>query len=247
MGDIVIDKISLKYGSYTVFDELSETIHDGECYVIFGASGSGKSSLLKVIAGLFPFITGKVLVDGDDIFSYDKQEMLAFHTRSGFVFEKSALISNLSIYDNLALIYRYHDLGLDEDEIKSTILYHLNRIGMTDNVNLRPDSLSLGERMMVGIVRAISHEPDYIFWDEPMANLDRMTAQKVIEIVLEMKEKKKTMVIVTHNLEFAKKAADRIGILSEGKIVESGTFEELQHSSLPITGRLLNIEANGGK
>lgn len=242
MGSIVVRDMNLRYGDVVVFDNLNQSIYDGECFVILGKSGSGKTSFLKAVSGLFPPPSGQIIIDGENICEYSKQEMLNYHQRSGFVFEKSALINNLSIYENLALFYHYHYPTLTEADIHRKTDHFINRLGLSDDLNLRPNSLSMGEQRMISIVRAVSHDPDYIFWDEPLVNLDHLTRSNVIEIIKELKtEGRKTMIVVTHNLEFIREVGDRIGILHQGKIIESGSWSELSRSELTITRNLIGI------
>ncbi len=242
MGSIVIDNIVMQYGSTVVLDHLTEHIGDGEFFTVLGSSGCGKSTLLKTACGLFPPNSGRVVIDGIDIFKLSKPEMLDFHKNSGFVFQNAALVSNMSVYENLAVYYHYHYPQMKDDEIFNKLEYFIEKVGFTDDISARPSTLSMGERNMIGLIRAISHDPDYLFLDTPFANLDVVSAKRMKEIILELKDKKKTIILVTNDLNFAFQASDRIGILNGGKIVESGTRNEIINSDLKITRQLLNLD-----
>ncbi len=240
MGKIVLDKVTVCFDGMFALDGVSGVVEDGEIFVIIGSSGSGKSTLLKAIAGLQWGTEGKIFVDGEDITRYTKSAMLDYHRRSGYVFQNAALISNMSIYDNLALYYRYHT-DMSEDDIRVIISDMLTLFDLKDDLNNRPNTLSTGERIIVGIVRAISHDPEYVFWDEPLANLDSVATRRIEDLILGLKEQGKTMIIVTHDIKFAFRMADHIGILSEGKLIESGTSDEIQSSKKKEVLDLLGI------
>jgi phospholipid/cholesterol/gamma-HCH transport system ATP-binding protein len=153
MGSIIIDKIVMQYSSTAVLNELSETVGDGEFFTILGSSGSGKSTILKTVSGLFPPTSGTVVIDGIDIFKLSKPAMLDFHKKSGFAFQNAALVNNLTVYENLALYYHYHYPQMSDEEIFERLDEHIERIGFTDDITSRPSTLSAGERSMIGLIR----------------------------------------------------------------------------------------------
>lgn len=242
MGKISVRNLCVNFGETILFDNLCEDFESGELYILVGPSGGGKSSLLKVISGLFPWCNGSIEFDGEDILKYSKEKMLNLHKRSGFVFQNAALINNMSIFGNLTLYYHYHHPEISDEEIMEKLQFYFDWVGFTDDVNMRPSTLSTGERMMVSLIRAIIHEPEYIFFDEPIANIDAIATKKVKEITLDLKKKGKTMIMVTHDLTFGFAVADKIGILAEGKIIESGTREEIINSSNKITRQVMNLD-----
>ena len=239
MPAIILKNLCLKFQEHVVFDYLSERIEDGETYVLLGYSGSGKSTLLKVISGLLFPAKGEVVIGGENIFDFSKHKMLEFHKSSGFVFQNAALISNLNVFENLALFYQYH-MNMPDEEIIKRVQPYLDDVRWDDDLKLRPSMLSTGERILVSIIRAISHDPDFIFWDEPSANLDNLTSKKVDEIFWKLKKQRKTMILVTNNIQFGLPLADRVGILYNGKIIESGTPAEMKKSDNEITRSLLS-------
>ncbi len=241
MGSIYVKDVVLRYDKKTIIDKLTERIPDGEVYVIMGLSGGGKTSLLKIIAGLALVNSGSVEVNGRNIFRYSQGQMLEYHRHCGFVFQNSALISNMSIYENLSLYYKYHT-DFKEKEIYEKIKKYLDYTGFDNDLSLRPNTISTGERMLINIVRAVSHEPEFIFWDNPLSNLDTHYRNRIKNIIVDFKKEKRTMVIATGDIDFAFTIADKIGILNRGKIVESGTPEEIKSSDYGPTKEILNME-----
>lgn len=238
MGDIVLKNVTLKIDQSVIVDGVSETVSDGELYGLIGPAGCGKTTLLKIIAGLAMADSGSLLVKGENVFHYSQKHMLDYHTVCGFVFQNAALVSNMSIYENLSLYYNYHTRKTDK-EIYEIIKPYLDYVGFQDDLSVRPSLLSSGEKMLVGIVRAISHGPEFIFWDNPLAILDPAGQRRVKQIILDMKKKGKTMILVTNDYDFALSASDRVGIMDKGKILESGTPAEIRNSRLKTTRAVL--------
>ncbi len=239
MVTIEIDNLTVKFEDYFVLNNITEYISKGEIFCIFGPTGSGKTTLLKSIVGLvFPY-SGKVLIEGKNIFKFSQKNMLEFHKNCGFVFQNAALISNLSIYENLSLYYNYHT-NMKEKEIYEISSYYLNLFNFDNDLSLRPSSLSIGEKMIVNIVRAISHDPDYLFFDNPFASLDVTNQRKVKNIIYEMKEKNKTVIVVTNDSKTLFEIADRIAILDEGVIIERGEKKDILNSNNPRVKEILS-------
>jgi ABC-type multidrug transport system ATPase subunit len=238
MGSISIKKVLMKFDNNIVIDNLDEEIYDGELYALIGSSGSGKTTLLKIIAGLALINGGEVLVNGKNILKFSQNQMLDYHKICGFVFQNSALISNMSIYENLSLYYNYHT-NMTEKEIYEKIKYFLDYVGYNDDLTYRPNVLSFGEKMLINIIRAIFHNPEFIFWDNPLASLDSIYQRKVKNIIIDLKKQKKTMVLVTNDFDFAFSVADKVGVLAAGKILESGTPDEIRSSRLKFTKELI--------
>jgi len=238
MGKIVIKNLSVYLSDNIILDRIFETIEDGEFYVLLGESGSGKTTFLKAIAGLLFKPKGIVEVDGENIYSFNQKKMLKYHTKCGFVFQNSSLISNMSIYDNLALYFRYNT-NLSEKEIERKIYEKLELVHFTDDLNQRPAASSIGEKMLVNIVRAIIHNPDYVYFDNPFANLDYVKKEIVKNIILDLKKMKKTIVLVTSDTKFALENADKIGILCQGSILESGNPDYIKNTKYSYTKNLI--------
>ncbi len=237
---INISDITINYGNEIVIENLSLKINKGELLVLTGRAGSGKTTLLKSIAGLMPTNSGNILINNKNITEYNKKEMLNYYTNTGFVFQNSALISNITLWDNLALYYKYHT-NLSDDEIMNKITPYLDYVEFSGNLNLRPSTSSVGEKMLINIIRAISADQELILWDEPIAKIDQITSQKVEKIIQDLKESKKTMILTTHNMKFASTVADRIAILHDGKIYKTGTYFELMQEDDDLIKNYLEL------
>lgn len=238
MGDISLKNIFLKFDDSIIINNLSENIYNGELYALIGSSGSGKTVLLKIIAGLTLFNSGSIEVNGKNITKFSQRQMLDYHKNCGFVFQNSALISNMTIYENLSLYYNYHT-DMPDEEIYEKIKKFLDYEGFSQNLGLRPSAISVGERMLVNIVRATFHGPEFILWDNPLADLDAIYQRRVKKIIADLKKQNKTMILVTNDFDFALSNADRIGILHNGKIIESAAPIEIKDSSNAITRELM--------
>ncbi|MGA2142399.1 MAG: ABC transporter ATP-binding protein [Brevinematales bacterium] len=241
MANIYIKDVTVRFNKSVVIDKLTERLSDGDFYVMLGLSGSGKTTLLKIIAGLAFVSSGSVEIGGENIVKYSQRQMLDYHRCCGYVFQNAALISNMSIYENLSLYYNYHT-DLSEKDIYLKIKKFLDYVGFDNDISQRPNILSAGEKMLVNIVRAISHEPEYIFWDSPLSNLDTHYQNRVKKIILDFKKQKKTMVLATGDIDFAFSIADKIGILQKGRIIESGTPGDIKNSNYSPTREFIDNE-----
>jgi len=239
MSEIVLENVGLVSNSTQILEGINETIYRGELYCILGTSGSGKSSLLKVINGLLIEIQGKVVVEGKSIYKYSPKQMLNYHNRCGFIFQKAALVSNMTIFDNLALSFRYHT-HLTKIEIFNKVEPLLEHFDVDLNLlEQRPAFLSSGEKQTFGIIRALLREPDYLFWDQPLSNLDNITQTKVKKLIEKAPSEGKTTILVTNDSKYAFKVADRIGILHQGRLIASDTPKAIKKINNSIIERLI--------
>lgn len=235
-----IKNLSVKFEDYYALRDITDFISKGEVYCIAGNTGSGKTTLLKSMVGLVFPTAGRVELYGKNIFKFSQKEMLEYHKNCGFVFQNAALISNLSIYENLSLYYNYHTY-MSEEEIYDRIKYYLDYFGFDNDLSLRPASLSMGERMILNIVRAISHEPEILFFDNPFASLDTLAQRKVTKIISEMKQKGCTIILVTNDPEYIFSLADKVVILENGAIIEKGDIKEIKNTKNEEVKNLLGI------
>ena len=231
MGHIFIKNLSLFLGEALILDSIEDFIPDGTVYYLVGKSGSGKTSLLKTVAGLQLVQKGEIVVGGRNILRFNQKEMLDYHCQCGFVFQNAALISNMTIEDNLLLYFRYHE-GLSTREGRKKIMPYVEMFQLENELKLRPASLSMGERMLVNIIRAVMHDPMYIFWDNPLANLDPVSKRKVRTLFGELKEGGKTMLLVSDDFDFGFRVADKVAYLEEGRLLFSGTPSEARACTL---------------
>lgn len=214
------------YGHKKALNGISLEVDQGETVVIMGPSGCGKSTLIRCINRLTEPDSGVISLGNKRITELSLTELLEVRRKIGFVFQHFNLIKRLSALDNVAMALRLHGIPVLEAEQRSKIA--LGKVGLGNKLNDKPEELSGGEQQRVGIARALALEPEIMLWDEPTASLDPILVGEVIEVMEELvREGKTTMVIVTHELFFARRAADRIIFMDKGVIVESGVPEEV--------------------
>lgn len=226
MIDIVIKNLYFNYDDKVILDNLNQIFLENETYVILGRSGCGMTTLLKIIAGLIYFEKGSITIGGKKIEKFSKEEILEYHKITGFVFQQSGLISNMSVLDNLSLYMTYHT-KLNREIIKDIVYNIAKRFEFESYLNLRPANLSIANIKLVNLARAIIHNPRFIFMDEPDSNLDNITISNIIDIIKEIKNNNKIIIITTHNFNFAKAVGDKIGVLMDGKILEEFSLEDI--------------------
>lgn len=199
-----------------VLKEVDVDIKDGEFVAIMGRSGAGKSTLLYQISLLDRPTSGTIEIDGKDVLSLNSAERVEFRLHNlGYVFQDYALMPELTAWENVAVLLLMQDKS--KEVAKKLAIEALEKVGLGERVNNLPNQLSGGEQQRVSIARAIAHSPKIIFADEPTANLDTETSDKVLQIFLQLNKQGQTIVMVTHEPEYAS-AAGRIIKLSDGKI-----------------------------
>lgn len=214
------------YGHKKALNGINLEVEQGETVVIMGPSGCGKSTLIRCINRLTEPDSGVISLGNKRITELSLTELLEVRRKIGFVFQHFNLIKRLSALDNVAMALRLHGVPVLEAEQRSRIA--LGKVGLGNKLNDKPEELSGGEQQRVGIARALALEPEIMLWDEPTASLDPILVGEVIEVMEELvREGKTTMLIVTHELFFARRAADRIVFMDKGIIVESGVPEEV--------------------
>jgi polar amino acid transport system ATP-binding protein len=214
------------YGAKKALKGVNLTVARGETVVLMGPSGCGKSTLIRCVNRLTEPDSGKIALDGQDITRLNLQQLLATRRKIGFVFQHFNLIRRLNARDNVAMALRLQGVALDEANRRSQAA--LAKVGLGHKLADYPGELSGGEQQRVGIARALVLEPEIMLWDEPTASLDPILVGEVIEVMEDLvKSGETTMLIVTHELSFARRAADRIAFLDQGRIVESGPPEQV--------------------
>ena len=235
-------------GEYEVFKRLSVAFPEGATTVILGSTGSGKSSLIKMAAGLLPPAEGVVLFRGQDMGRFGRKEELAFRAASGFVFQDAALWANTSIQDNVAIPLRVHQPKLNQAELAEKVRATLSRLGWTEGLALRPVDLSSGEQKLVSIARAVVHDPDIVFMDDPVSNLDEDAVEKVYQLIDELRVKKRTVIIMANNSELAYRCADRLGVIKGKRMAAFGTYDQtLASAEEALAGSLARLRARGSR
>lgn len=201
-------------------------VYPGETVVLMGPSGCGKSTLVRCINRLTEPEEGKVFFKGMDLMTLSYHQLCLVRREIGYVFQHFNLIKRLTVLDNVTFALRMY--GIAGDLAESRGLTALSLVGLEGKASDLPEELSGGERQRVGIARALALEPKLMIWDEPTAALDPILIGEVIEVMEKVvKTKETTMIIVTHEVGFAHRAADRILLLSAGEIIEEGTPEEV--------------------
>lgn len=219
---IVANKISKYFGDHKVLDEISEEIQDGEVVVIIGPSGSGKSTFLRCLNGLEEVTSGSILIDGQDITQPDVN-INQVRENLGMVFQHFNLFPHKTVFENLILAPK---LVKDKDA-KEKALRLLDRVGLLDKKDAYPSSLSGGQKQRIAIVRALCMDPKVMLFDEPTSALDPEMVGEVLEVMKDLAHQGMTMVLVTHEMGFAKEVGDRILFMDKGQIIEEGRPEDL--------------------
>lgn len=225
---IHIKDLNSYYGKHQVLKDINLSINKGEIMVIMGGSGSGKSTLLNTMLGLKKPTSGEVTLNGHNICTAKNKELLALRRTMGVAFQGGALLSSLSVGDNIKLPLRHHT-NLDEKTISIMMRLELEMMNLAGFENLMPSELSGGMLKRAGLARAVVMDPKILFFDEPSAGLDPVTSVELDQLILKLQSAKNlTMVVVTHELESAFAIADRITVLFDGDIVITGTVDEIK-------------------
>ena len=204
---------------------VSLTVNDGEVVVIIGPSGSGKSTLLRTVNGIEKAQKGQILIDGRDIMDA-KTDIRKLREEVGMVFQSFNLFPHLSVIDNIILApMKVKKLSKEEATEKGMAL--LRRVGLEDKAKQKPHQLSGGQQQRVAIARALAMEPKAMLFDEPTSALDPEMIKEVLDVMLSLAQSGMTMLLVTHEMGFARAAADRIVFMADGEIVEEGTPDEM--------------------
>jgi len=231
---IRIENLYKSFGRREVLRGFSLDIRPRELVAIVGGSGSGKSVLLRHLAGLLRPDRGRILLGDVDIARADRELLAEVHRRIGFLFQEGGLLNSLSLYDNIALPLRER-AELGEDEIRSRVLDRLGRVGISEAASKAPSELSGGMRKRAGLARALVEDRSFLFLDEPTSALDPMTAASIRALIGEMhRQGGATTIAVTHDLALAKSVADRVVFLRDGRVRREGTYAELADSDDPV-------------
>jgi len=237
---IDVQDVWKSFAGFPVLKGVNLQIHEGTTVVILGASGSGKTVLMKHIMGLFKPDRGQVIVDGENISTMNRQELAVFRQRMGMVFQSSALFDSMTVGENVAFPLREHNPGLNEEQIQQKVKEKLGVVELFDVERKYPSELSGGMRKRVGLARAIVREPKIVLYDEPTTGLDPLTTESVDEMIIHARERLSvTSVVISHDIGSAFHIADRIAVINEGRIVEEGTPAEVRKTKEPFTQHFL--------
>ena len=221
---IELNNVSKWYGAFQVLTDCSTQVDKGDVVVICGPSGSGKSTLIKTVNGLEPFQQGEMRVDGVSV-GDPKTNLPALRARIGMVFQNFELFPHLSVRENLTLA-QVKVLGRSKEEATEKGLHYLDRVGLLAQQDKFPSQLSGGQQQRVAIARALAMDPIAMLFDEPTSALDPEMISEVLDVMVGLAQEGMTMMVVTHEMGFARKVADRIVFMDHGRIVEDSPTEE---------------------
>jgi phospholipid/cholesterol/gamma-HCH transport system ATP-binding protein len=260
---IEFKNVSMAYDERKILDDVSFRVNPGETKIVMGGSGTGKSTILKLVLGLIKPQAGQIFVDGEEVTQLSEREMTEVRKNIGMVFQEGALFDSLSVYENVG--YRLFEQHLDEVEIEDAVRQMLRYVNLEGSIEMMPSELSGGMRRRVGIARALVGNPKLVLFDEPTAGLDPITARAILELAIKMRDLEgRSSIFVTHriddikllssnyatigytgNIEF-KNEDGRLNLintkflmLKDGKIIFSGTDEQLWASTDPYIKEFL--------
>ncbi|MDA8393206.1 MAG: amino acid ABC transporter ATP-binding protein [Actinomycetota bacterium] len=222
---IAVDSVTKRYDGLTVLNSISLAVHEGQVAVLIGASGGGKSTLLKCINMLEPPESGKIYVEGADI-TAKRADLRQLRARLGIVFQDYNLFPHMTVLGNLTLA-PIRVSRLSKDEARTRAEEELRRVGLEGKINAWPSQLSGGQRQRVAIARALAMRPTALLLDEITSALDPESVADVLSVVRELAAQGATMLIVTHHMGFAREVADRVMFIDGGSILEEGTPTEV--------------------
>jgi phospholipid/cholesterol/gamma-HCH transport system ATP-binding protein len=233
------------FGPTRVLRGVDLVINRGETMVIIGQSGSGKSVLLKHIMGILKPDKGEIWIDGLEITRIQGEETLKITRKFGMLFQSAALFDSMTVGANVAFGLERHTDHTPE-EVRQIVAESLERVGLEGIENLMPYELSGGMKKRVGLARAIAYRPEIILYDEPSTGLDPIRADSINDLIIQTKRDLcATSVVITHDMVSSYKVADRIAMLYEGRIIETGTPAEIQASANPVVQQFIHGQARG--
>jgi phospholipid/cholesterol/gamma-HCH transport system ATP-binding protein len=241
---IRLEGVTKTFDGHTVLDDVSLDVEEGTAFCLLGRSGTGKSVTLKHIIGLLKPDRGRVIVHGKDIPSLDRQQLSDMRRHMGFLFQNSALFDSISVGENVAFPLRRHT-DWPASKIHSTVEARLAAVGLEDDYDKMPADLSGGMKKRAGLARAMALDPDILLVDEPTAGLDPITSDEIDELLVGLKKKGTTLVVVTHNIPSARHVGDEFAMLHEGHLIAHGTAEELDKNDNQLVRAFMRSEGAG--
>lgn len=232
--------LSFGYGDRRILDDLSFTVPRGKVTALMGASGGGKTTMLRLIGGQVRAQQGELLFDGQDVGRLDQAGLYAVRRRMGMLFQFGALFTDLSVFDNVAFPLREHT-DLPENLIRDIVLMKLNAVGLRGARDLMPSEVSGGMARRVALARAIALDPDLIMYDEPFSGLDPISLGTAARLIRQLNDTLGiTSVVVSHEIPETFHMVDHVIVLANGKIAASGTPEEVRRSDDPLVNQFVN-------
>ena len=223
---IQINHLTKKFGDNVVLNDISETIDQGDVIVVIGASGGGKSTFLRSLNLLNRPTAGEILFEGTNLVDLSEKQLDNVREKMGMVFQSFNLFPNMTVLENIKLAQLKVKTVTDEEATK-TAKELLEQVGLAEKADAYPASLSGGQQQRVAIARALAMHPDVMLFDEPTSALDPEMVGEVLKVMQDLAKTGMTMVVVTHEMGFARSVADQVWFMDGGKILEKGTPEQL--------------------
>ncbi len=231
--------LTRKYGPKVVLDGVDFDIVKGECFVILGRSGTGKSVTLRQLNGLEKPDAGSVVFDGADLTQLEERELFPFRRRIAMLFQGGALFDSMNVMENFAFPLREHT-EMSEKEIRETVRHKLSLVGLKDVETKAPSDLSGGMKKRVALARSLALEPEVVLFDEPTTGLDPITSATIGTLINSIQEGTGvTSVVVTHDIPLARRVGDRIALIADGKFRFIGNWQEAERSDDPALADFL--------
>jgi phospholipid/cholesterol/gamma-HCH transport system ATP-binding protein len=241
---IRLEHVTKSFDGRKVLDDVTLEIPEGKAFCLLGRSGTGKSVTLKHIIGLLRPDEGRVIVHGKEVPLLKRRELADVRRSMGFLFQNSALFDSISVGENVAFPLRRHTDWSDA-KIREVSKSRLEAVGLEREFDKMPAELSGGMRKRAGLARAMALDPSLLLVDEPSAGLDPITTQEIDELLVDLKRRGTTLVVVTHNIPSARMIGDELAVLHEGRVIARGTAAELDRSSDPLVQAFMASEGGG--
>ena len=239
---IRFDHVTKAFGPQKVLDDISFEALPGTAFCIMGRSGSGKSVTLKQLIGLIRPDEGRIYIGEEEITQMNNRDLSRVRKKMGFLFQYSALFDSITIGENVAFPLRRHT-GKLEEEIQQAVQDRLEEVGLAGHAHKMPTQVSGGMRKRAGLARALALGPSILLVDEPSSGLDPITSAEIDELLLELKLRKKTtLIVVTHNIPSAKRIGDTLALLHQGRILEQGSASQLEQSAHDIVRGFMKVQ-----
>ena len=242
---VELHHLSFGYGDRLILDDISLTVERGKVTALMGASGGGKTTILRLIGGQNRAQSGQLLFDGQDVTVMDQPKLYAARRRMGMLFQFGALFADMNVFDNVAFPLREHT-DLAEALIRDIVLMKLNAVGLRGARDLMPSEVSGGMARRIALARAIALDPELVMYDEPFSGLDPISLGISARLIRQLNDSMGlTSIVVSHDLDETFHIADKVIILANGKIVAQGTPQEVRTSVDPLVHQFVNALPEG--
>jgi phospholipid/cholesterol/gamma-HCH transport system ATP-binding protein len=241
---IRLEHVTKTFDRRRVLDDVTLEVKEGTGFCLLGRSGTGKSVTLKHIIGLMTPDSGRVFVHGREVSALKGRELAAARRTMGFLFQNAALFDSITVGENVAFPLRRHTDWSDA-KIRQVARERLAAVGLEHEYDKMPAELSGGMKKRAGLARAMALDPDILLVDEPSAGLDPLTSAEIDELLVDLKSKGTTLVVVTHNIPSARHVGDELAVLHEGRVIARGTAAELERSPHELVRAFMQSEGSG--